>query len=225
MFTQQYQCLYFAAFISWVCSDVMLSLAIVISTYQYHHCRYYIHGRSVQGFSDVGLREMRDQMKKEADELTGLSISMEEYHVYWLFALTLNRCNQILWTGRRGLEPNSDNQTFEIFVPHALRIQYDSVYANILSDVRHVNIISKLLIDLLFCRIQRNASTKRRKGCVSSNNIQNYACSVVTGRAGWPADGSDDLRTSHHQQVSFGVSGPCVSRSRLLCTGSVYDQW
>ena len=69
--------------------------------------RFYIHGRSPHGYADTNMREMRDQLKKEANELTG----------------------------RRGLEHDNDQQTFEVFIPPALRDQYNTVFANIVREV------------------------------------------------------------------------------------------
>ncbi|CAH1268916.1 TMEM67 [Branchiostoma lanceolatum] len=63
------------------------------------HFGYYIHGRSVHGQADTGMQEMYEMMVREED----------------------NRC------GQRGLLPNTDNQTFEMSLPHKLRDQYDSI--------------------------------------------------------------------------------------------------
>jgi meckelin len=68
--------------------------------------RFYIHGRSVHGFADVSLWELRNQMRKEGADLTG----------------------------HRGLEANSDQQTFEIFVQPALRQQLNAVLSHALES-------------------------------------------------------------------------------------------
>ncbi|ESO89760.1 hypothetical protein LOTGIDRAFT_192673 [Lottia gigantea] len=61
---------------------------------------YYIHGRSVHGRSDTNMREMYDMMKKEEEDMCG----------------------------KRGLEPDSDEQTFQMSVPLKLRAKYDQIY-------------------------------------------------------------------------------------------------
>ena len=60
---------------------------------------YYIHGRSVHGHADTNMLQMNEQLKREEDDLCG----------------------------KRGLEPNSELQTFEIEVPAKFRQQYDNV--------------------------------------------------------------------------------------------------
>ena len=57
---------------------------------------YYIHGRSPTGTTDVNMKDMRDRLKREVEQ-------------------------QI---GGRGLEPNSEEQTFIIQVDRAFRLQY-----------------------------------------------------------------------------------------------------
>ncbi|XP_035678877.1 meckelin-like [Branchiostoma floridae] len=63
------------------------------------HFGYYIHGRSVHGQADTGIQEMYEMLVREEE----------------------NRC------GQRGLLANTDNQTFEMSLPHKLRDQYDSI--------------------------------------------------------------------------------------------------
>ncbi|XP_071959676.1 meckelin-like [Antedon mediterranea] len=60
---------------------------------------YYIHGRSVHGFADTDMKNMRDQLKREEDNLCG----------------------------QRGLLPNSEEQTFEMQLPDKMREQYDRI--------------------------------------------------------------------------------------------------
>ncbi|KAL9962665.1 hypothetical protein ACROYT_G031787 [Oculina patagonica] len=60
---------------------------------------YYIHGRSVHGRADTNLWQMNEQLKREEDDLCG----------------------------KRGLEPNSERQTFEVEVPVKFREQYEDV--------------------------------------------------------------------------------------------------
>ncbi|XP_033646702.1 meckelin-like [Asterias rubens] len=60
---------------------------------------YYIHGRSVHGFADTDMKEMRDQLKREEDNLCG----------------------------QRGLLPNSEQQTFEMLLPQKFREQYNTI--------------------------------------------------------------------------------------------------
>ncbi|GFR70016.1 meckelin [Elysia marginata] len=61
---------------------------------------YYIHGRSVHGRSDVGMREMCDMIKREEEDLVG----------------------------QRGLVPNTEPQTFLMALPKRLRQKYETVY-------------------------------------------------------------------------------------------------
>lgn len=60
---------------------------------------YYIHGRSVHGRADTNMKEINEQIKREEEDLCG----------------------------KRGLEPNSDHQTFEAGLPHKFRQQYNQV--------------------------------------------------------------------------------------------------
>ena len=63
---------------------------------------YYIHGRSPHGVSDVNMKEMMMQLARESDQLIG----------------------------RRGLEANSDDQTFIVKVSRAFRLQFDVLLNN-----------------------------------------------------------------------------------------------
>ena len=60
---------------------------------------YYIHGRSVHGRSDTSLRELYENFKREEDSL----------------------CD------KRGLEPDSDCQTFEVLLPSKFRAHYEKI--------------------------------------------------------------------------------------------------
>lgn len=60
---------------------------------------YYIHGRSVHGRADTNMWQMNEQLKREEDDLCG----------------------------RRGLEPNTERQTFEMEVPAKFREQYEEI--------------------------------------------------------------------------------------------------
>ena len=60
---------------------------------------YYIHGRSVHGRADTNMWQMNEQLKREEEDLCG----------------------------KRGLEPNTERQTFEMEVPVTFREQYDDV--------------------------------------------------------------------------------------------------
>ncbi|XP_072426341.1 meckelin [Chiloscyllium punctatum] len=65
-----------------------------------HRCfGYYIHGRSVHGHADTNMEEMNLNLKREAENL----------------------CSQ------RGLIPNTDIETFEIFITNKFREQYDKI--------------------------------------------------------------------------------------------------
>ena len=63
------------------------------------HFGYYIHGRSVHGRSDTNLKELYENFKREEDNLCG----------------------------KRGLEHNSDRQTFEIALTEKFRAQYQKI--------------------------------------------------------------------------------------------------
>ncbi|XP_041455503.1 meckelin-like [Lytechinus variegatus] len=60
---------------------------------------FYIHGRSVHGFADTNMKEIKTQLKREEDNLVG----------------------------QRGLEPNTDQQTFEMLLSTTFRERYDSI--------------------------------------------------------------------------------------------------
>lgn len=60
---------------------------------------YYIHGRSVHGRADTSLRELYENFKREEDNL----------------------CD------KRGLESESDCQTFEVLLPTKFRLQYEKI--------------------------------------------------------------------------------------------------
>ena len=60
---------------------------------------YYIHGRSVHGRADTNLRELYENFKREEDSL----------------------CD------KRGLEPDSDCQTFEVLLPTKFRVHYEKI--------------------------------------------------------------------------------------------------
>jgi meckelin len=70
-----------------------------VSVFIWVHRRfgYYIHGRSANGRADVNMKEMNELLKREEDDL----------------------CS------KRGLLPNSDQQTFEMTLPIAMFDQYD----------------------------------------------------------------------------------------------------
>jgi len=60
---------------------------------------YYLHGRSVHGRADTNMREINEQIKREEEDLCG----------------------------KRGLEPNTEHQTFEVGLPAKFRQQYNQV--------------------------------------------------------------------------------------------------
>ncbi|XP_068093747.1 meckelin isoform X2 [Hyperolius riggenbachi] len=69
-----------------------------------HKCYgYYIHGRSVHGHSDTNMEEMNTNLKREAE----------------------NMCSQ------RGLQPNTDIQTFQISISGRARTQFDRIHDNL----------------------------------------------------------------------------------------------
>ena len=71
---------------------------------------YYIHGRSVHGRSDTDMLEMHEQFKREENDLCG----------------------------KRGLEPNSDRQTFEVMVTRKFRASYDRFYDPIRTQTQNI---------------------------------------------------------------------------------------
>ena len=82
-----------------LCSLTNTSL-FILSNYSYG---YYIHGRSVHGDGDVGLRQLLLNLEKEKDNLVGM----------------------------RGLAPGSDNQVYTMYVPvtltDAIHRAYDEI--------------------------------------------------------------------------------------------------
>ncbi|XP_075172370.1 meckelin isoform X1 [Anomaloglossus baeobatrachus] len=72
-----------------------------------HRCYgYYIHGRSVHGHSDTNMEEMNMNLKREAE----------------------NMCSQ------RGLQPNTDIQTFQISISSRTRGQFDRIHDNFIKN-------------------------------------------------------------------------------------------
>lgn len=72
-----------------------------------HRCYgYYIHGRSVHGHSDTNMEEMNLNLKREAE----------------------NMCSQ------RGLQPNTDIQTFQMSISSRTRAQFDRIHDNFLKN-------------------------------------------------------------------------------------------
>ncbi|XP_075682080.1 meckelin isoform X2 [Rhinoderma darwinii] len=72
-----------------------------------HRCYgYYIHGRSVHGHSDTNMEEMNSNLKREAE----------------------NMCSQ------RGLQPNTDIQTFQISISSRTRTQFDRINDNFIKN-------------------------------------------------------------------------------------------
>ncbi|XP_076448752.1 meckelin-like [Babylonia areolata] len=61
---------------------------------------YYIHGRSVHGKADTNMKEMAEMMKREEEDLCG----------------------------KRGLLPDTEEQTFIMSLPKRLRVKYEQVY-------------------------------------------------------------------------------------------------
>jgi hypothetical protein len=59
---------------------------------------YYIHGQTPNGTSDINMKEMLLNMERESEQLIGT----------------------------RGLQPNSNTQTFIVRITSAFRSQYDS---------------------------------------------------------------------------------------------------
>jgi len=66
---------------------------------------YYIHGRSVHGTSQTDMFEMATNLNKEEESLTS----------------------------KRGLDPGTELQTFQIAIPQKFRYQFDRIYQNLQS--------------------------------------------------------------------------------------------
>ncbi|XP_013913372.1 PREDICTED: meckelin-like, partial [Thamnophis sirtalis] len=74
-----------------------------------HRCYgFYIHGRSIHGHADVSLDTMLSYLKKEEDNLCPL----------------------------RGLEPNSETQTFEVLLTDQTRRFYDRILLSLMEHQR-----------------------------------------------------------------------------------------
>uniref|UniRef100_F6VUH8 Transmembrane protein 67 n=1 Tax=Callithrix jacchus TaxID=9483 RepID=F6VUH8_CALJA len=70
-----------------------------------HKCfGYYIHGRSVHGHADTNMEEMNMNLKRESENL----------------------CSQ------RGLESNTDGQTFQIAISNQMRQHYDKIHETLI---------------------------------------------------------------------------------------------
>ncbi|KAJ6657194.1 hypothetical protein lerEdw1_002783 [Lerista edwardsae] len=82
-----------------------------------HRCYgFYIHGRSVHGHADVSLETMYSYIRKEEE----------------------NRC------ALRGLEANSDIQTFEVLLTDRTRVLYDRIAQSSMEAARGTNVRSDL---------------------------------------------------------------------------------
>uniref|UniRef100_A0A7E4ZZE5 Meckelin n=1 Tax=Panagrellus redivivus TaxID=6233 RepID=A0A7E4ZZE5_PANRE len=73
---------------------------------------FYIHGRSVHGMADAAMHEMNMFLKREKDNLCAL----------------------------RGLESNSELQTFVVNMPRAFRDKYDEITASLRNPAQTVNV-------------------------------------------------------------------------------------
>uniref|UniRef100_A0AC35GPG2 Meckelin n=2 Tax=Panagrolaimus sp. PS1159 TaxID=55785 RepID=A0AC35GPG2_9BILA len=73
---------------------------------------YYIHGRSVHGLADTGMQEMNEFLKRERDNLCAL----------------------------RGLESNSELQTFVMNLPTQFRERYEQITGPLRSPAQVVNV-------------------------------------------------------------------------------------
>ncbi|KAF6023262.1 TMEM67 [Bugula neritina] len=69
---------------------------------------YYIHGRSPHGIADTGMKEMFRQLKRETENLCA----------------------------HRGLEPNTDAQTFRMALQPGIRYKYDSIFTGLRQEVQ-----------------------------------------------------------------------------------------
>ncbi|OAF71066.1 Meckelin [Intoshia linei] len=81
----------------------MCSISVVI--FETKNYGYYIHGRSIHGYADTGMKQMYENMDREEKDLCG----------------------------KRGLQPNSDQQTFSMLLAQNIRTHYDNIIYPILS--------------------------------------------------------------------------------------------
>ena len=86
---------------------------------------YYIHGRSPTGTTDVNMKDMRDRLNREVEQRIG----------------------------GRGLEANSDDQTFIIQVDRPFRLQYEVLLRNYQVKLHRSDRFSSL-VPLIFFRIE-----------------------------------------------------------------------
>uniref|UniRef100_A0A8I3VWS4 Transmembrane protein 67 n=1 Tax=Callithrix jacchus TaxID=9483 RepID=A0A8I3VWS4_CALJA len=87
-----------------------------------HKCfGYYIHGRSVHGHADTNMEEMNMNLKRESENL----------------------CSQ------RGLESNTDGQTFQIAISNQMRQHYDKIHETLIRVHKEMDysIKDKLLLE------------------------------------------------------------------------------
>ena len=75
---------------------------------------YYIHGKSPHGISDTSLQQMTQSLAREEFDLTA----------------------------KRGLEPNSNHQSFSILVPSKLTMQYGKVMRSLYEVFRKFFLIN-----------------------------------------------------------------------------------
>lgn len=85
---------------------------------QNNHYGYYIHGRSPHGVSDVNMKEMIMHLARESDQLIG----------------------------GRGLEPNSDDQTFIVKVSREFRSQFNILLNNYRVSRQDESIFASLVV-------------------------------------------------------------------------------
>lgn len=90
--------------------DLCSMANVSVTVFQNKLYGHYIHGRSVHGRSDTDMREMNEQFKREENDLCG----------------------------KRGLEPNSDRQTFEVMVTRKFRASYDRFYDPIRTQTQNI---------------------------------------------------------------------------------------
>ncbi|KAL8605996.1 hypothetical protein ACOMHN_040495 [Nucella lapillus] len=107
---------------------------------------YYIHGRSVHGKADTNMKEMAEMMKREEEDLCG----------------------------KRGLVPDTEEQTFMMSLPKRLRIKYEQVYLP--AALENAGAVSRMEQGKSGGRI---AGTAKEKSIEAYNMLNKFLCGFI----------------------------------------------
>ncbi|KAK7114529.1 meckelin-like [Littorina saxatilis] len=110
------------------------------------HFGYYIHGRSVHGKADTNIREMAEMMKREEEDLCG----------------------------KRGLVPDTEEQTFMMSLPKRLRVKYEQVYLP--AALENAGAVSRMEQGKSGSRL---AGSAKEKSIEAYNMINKFLCSFI----------------------------------------------